>query len=182
VKSRLSIMSAAGFLDLLEVYTERHQTHSSIARRSIKRCGYAWLDALKHRLFSLEPAEPVSRWRAFVAGLWSVALVLALLLAPGCAQLAQQSASPPPTEPAYALLASKYLASVMKDRSAFEEFEISGLRWVHSLKGWSWLACVHFTDHGHVRSYALFIQDDTVVDGRYAVETDACGLPDLHAV
>jgi len=92
-----------------------------------------------------------------VAVLWSAALVLALLLAPGCAQLAQQSASPPSTEPAYALLASKYLASVMKDRSAFEDFEISGLRWVHSLKGWSWLACVHFTDHGHVRSYALFI-------------------------
>jgi hypothetical protein len=131
--------------------------------------------ALKHRLFSLEPAKSVSRWRAFVAGLWSFALVLALLLTPGCAQLAQQSASPPSTEPAYALLASKYLASVMKDRSAFEDFEISGLRWVHSLKGWSWLACVHFTDHGHLRSYALFIQDDAVVDGRYAVETDACG-------
>ena len=60
-------------------------------------------------------------------------------------------------------------------RSAFEDFEISGLRWVHSLKGWSWLACVNFTDHGHVRSYALFIQDDAVIDGRYAVETDACG-------
>jgi hypothetical protein len=22
------------------------------------------------------------------------------------------------------------------------------LRWVHSLKGWSWLTCVHFLDHG----------------------------------
>jgi hypothetical protein len=49
----------------------------------------------------------------------------------------------------------------MTDRSAFEDFEISGPRWVHPLKGWSWLACVHFTDHGHVRSYALFIQNDS---------------------
>jgi hypothetical protein len=131
--------------------------------------------ALKHRLVSLEPAEPVSRWRAFVAGLWSAALALMLLLVSGCAQLAQPSEAPPSTEPPYASIASRYLASVMTDRSAFEDFEISGLRWVHSLKGWSWLACVHFTDHGHVRSYALFIQSEAVIDGRYAVETDACG-------
>jgi hypothetical protein len=131
--------------------------------------------ALKHRPVSLEPAEPVSRWRAFVAGLWSGVLALVLLLVSGCAQLAQPSEAPPSTQPPYALLASRYLASVLADRSAFEDFEISGLRWVHSLKGWSWLACVHFTDHGHVRSYALFIQNDVVIDGRYAVETDSCG-------
>jgi hypothetical protein len=130
--------------------------------------------ALQHRLVGLEPAEPVSRWRAFVAGLWSALLALMLLLVSGCAQLAQPSEAPPSTEPPYALVASRYLASIMTDRSAFEDFEISGLRWVHSLKGWSWLACVHFTDHGHVRSYALFIQNDAVIDGRYAVETDAC--------
>jgi hypothetical protein len=130
--------------------------------------------ALQYRLVGPELAEPVSRWRAFVAGLWSALLALMLLLVSGCAQLAQPSEAPPSTEPPYALVASRYLASVMTDRSAFEDFEISGLRWVHSLKGWSWLACVHFTDHGHVRSYALFIQNDAVIDGRYAVETDAC--------
>ena len=27
---------------------------------------------------------------------------------------------------------------------------------------------------GHLRSYALFIQDSAIADGRYAVETDAC--------
>jgi hypothetical protein len=75
----------------------------------------------------------------------------------------------------YASLTSKYLASVMADRASYEDFEISGLRWVHSFKGWSWLACVHFTDHGHVRTYAIFIQNNAVVDGRYAVQTDACG-------
>jgi hypothetical protein len=131
--------------------------------------------ALKHRLVGLEPSGPVSRWRAFVAGLWSAVLALMLLLISGCTQLAQPSEAQPTTQPPYALVASRYLASVMTDRSAFEDFEISGLRWVHSLKGWSWLACVHFTDHGHVRSYALFIQNDAVIDGRYAVETDACG-------
>jgi len=148
--------------------------------------------ALKHWLLALEPAAPAFRWTAFVAGLWSthptrdtavslwnaawcavLALTLALLL--GCAQLAQPSETAPSVQPPYALLASQYLASVMADRSAYEDFEISGLRWVHSLKGWSWLACVHFADRGHVRTYAVFIQNDAVVDGRYAVETDACG-------
>jgi hypothetical protein len=72
-------------------------------------------------------------------------------------------------------LAAKYLSSAMRDRPSFEGFEISGLRWVHSLKGWSWLACLHFLDRGHLRTYALFIQNDTVVDGRYAVQSDSCG-------
>ena len=62
----------------------------------------------------------------------------------------------------------------MRNRPAFEGFEISGLRWVHSLKGWSWLACVHFLDHGHLRTYALFLQNDVVVEGRYAVQSDSC--------
>jgi hypothetical protein len=62
----------------------------------------------------------------------------------------------------------------MRDRPAFEGFEISGLRWVHSLKGWSWLTCVHFLDHGHLRTYALFMQNDVVVEGRYAVQSDSC--------
>jgi hypothetical protein len=63
----------------------------------------------------------------------------------------------------------------MADRASFENFEISGLRWVHALKGWSWLACVHFVDRGHQRTYALFIQNDAVVDARYAVQADSCG-------
>ena len=112
--------------------------------------------------------------------------VLALIL-PGFAQLAQPSeATPsvqpqlaqpsevPPSVPSYTSLISQSFASV-KDVASYEDFEISGLRWVHSFKGWSWLACVHFTDRGHVRTYAFFIQNNVVVDGRYAVQTDACG-------
>ena len=100
-----------------------------------------------------------------------------LLASPGCTQIAQPSeaAAPPPEQPAYAALAAKYLAATMTDRAAFEGFEISGLRWVHGLKGWSWLACVHFVDHGHLRTYALFMQNDAVIDGRYAVQSDSCG-------
>lgn len=150
--------------------------------------------ASKRQLPTVGPPEPISRWTAFVAGLWSpsrpmrevafsrlwnatrrAVLALMLVLLPACAQLAQPTEAPPSTQPPYASLVSQYLASILADRASYEDFEISGLRWTHSFKGWSWLACVHFTDHGHVRTYAVFIQNDVVVDGRYAVETDACG-------
>jgi hypothetical protein len=127
-----------------------------------------------------------------MAGLWSgrqpgkfrtalrratarAALALSLVILPGCSELAQpRAAGPPSAEPPYVSLAAKYLQSVLKDRALYDAFEISGLRWVDSIKGWSWLACVHFRDRGHLRNYALFIQDNAVVDARYAVETDAC--------
>jgi hypothetical protein len=102
--------------------------------------------------------------------------MLVLLGATACSELAQssQAASAPPTQPPYVSLTAQYLLSTLKDRFAYDGFAISGLRWVPSLKGWAWLACVHFQDHGHLRSYAIFIQGNAVVDGRYAVETDAC--------
>jgi hypothetical protein len=102
---------------------------------------------------------------------------LMLLASSACTQIAQPSeaATPPAEQPAYAAIAAKYFSSTMTDRASFENFEISGLRWVHGLKGWSWLACVHFVDRGHLRTYALFIQNDAVIDARYAVQSDSCG-------
>jgi hypothetical protein len=105
------------------------------------------------------------------------ALVMSLVILPGCSELAQPSEAAPPAPPAappYVSLAAKYLLSAFNDRGSYVGFEISSLRWVDSIKGWAWLACVHFQDHGHLRTYALFIQDNAVVDARYAVETDRC--------
>src|ERR1700747_1058839 len=105
-------------------------------------------------------------------------LALILLASPGCTQTAQpgEADAPPAEQSAYASVAAKYFSSTMADRTSFENFEISGLRWVHGLKGWSWLACVYFVDHGHLRTYALFIENEAVIDGRYAVQSDSCGL------
>ncbi len=98
-----------------------------------------------------------------------------LIALPGCSEIAlSNSAMPPGAEPAYVSLAAKYLQSVLSDVRSYDGFEISGLRWVNTVKGWSWLACVRFHDHGHLRIYAIFIQNDVVNDARYAVETDAC--------
>ena len=118
------------------------------------------------------------RFNYFSTGkaVWRTLLALTLLMSPGYAQIAQPSegATPPAEQPAYAALAAKYFSDTMADRLSFENFEISELRWVHGLKGWSWLACVHFVDHGHLRTYALFIQNNAVIDARYAVQSDSC--------
>lgn len=108
---------------------------------------------------------------------WRPVLILLSLALAGCSELAQSNdTSLPGNEPAYASLASKHLQAVLKDRATYDGFEISNARWVHSLRGWTWLTCVHFRDHGHLRSYAIFIQDNAVVEGRFAVETDACEI------
>lgn len=114
--------------------------------------------------------------RALRRALAGVALTSTLVILPGCSELARPSeaAAPPPVPPSYVSLAANYLQAALKDRAAYEDFRISSLRWVDSLKGWAWLACVHFADHGHLRTYALFFQDNAVVDARYAVETDRC--------
>jgi hypothetical protein len=77
-------------------------------------------------------------------------------------------------DPSYAKLVAKHLKS-FKDYASYSAFEISDFRWVQSVKGWSWLTCIRFQDHGRVRTYALFLKGDAVIDGRYAVETDGCG-------
>jgi hypothetical protein len=102
-------------------------------------------------------------------------LALAFVLLPACSELAQPSGvMPSGAEPPYVSIVASHFRSAFADRFSLAEFEISGLRWVHSIKGWSWLACVHFQDRGHRRTYALFIQGEAVVDARYAVATDSC--------
>jgi hypothetical protein len=148
--------------------------------------------ALAYAYSAIRRLVPACKWPAFVAALWSSykcrsvwtglrrrarrgALALALVGLTGCSELARSSETVPTgSEPPYGALAAKYLQSTLVNRMTYDSFEISGVRWVDSIRGWSWLTCVHFQDHGHLRTYALFIQNNIVIDGRYAVETDAC--------
>jgi len=116
--------------------------------------------------------NPRAVWRR---GIRRVVLAGALVMLGGCSDLARPSeAMTPSAQPPYVALAANYLRSVLKDRTPYDDFQISGLRWVAAIKGWSWLACVHFRDRGQLRTYAIFIQGNAVIDARYAVETDAC--------
>jgi hypothetical protein len=104
-----------------------------------------------------------------------LALGVALVTMAGCSKIALPDSAPPMApQPPYVSLAAKYLQSALKDVRAYDGFEISPLRWVNTMKGWTWLACVRFHERGHTRIYAIFIQGDVVSDARYAVETDTC--------
>jgi hypothetical protein len=103
------------------------------------------------------------------------ALLMTLVLA-GCSDLAAPMEEMPTAgaDPTYNKTIADWLKSKFKDPKVYQGFEISGYRWVHSLKGWSWLACVRFQDHDHPRTYVFFIKDGGIIDNRYAVQTDAC--------
>lgn len=117
--------------------------------------------------------------RKRTATVWQVAragLLLTLLLLSACGDLALPNDEMPTAgaDPSYFNVVAYYLKNTLKDQAYYDAFEISAFRWVHSLKGWSWLTCVRFQDRGHPRTYAVFVRDGKVVDGRYAVQTDAC--------
>jgi len=104
------------------------------------------------------------------------ALLLLLVLA-GCSALSQPKEDTPASgpDPAYTELVAGHLKSSFAEYASYDAFEISDFRWVHSIKGWSWLVCVRFQNKGRRLTYALFIKQKEVIDSRYAVETDGCG-------
>ncbi len=52
--------------------------------------------------------------------------------------------------------------------------EISGVRMVDHLKGAAWLTCLKLDAHGKPQVYAIFIQDNKIVDQRAGVVIDQC--------
>jgi hypothetical protein len=111
------------------------------------------------------------------------AVLAALVILPACSHVATpQEAMPtsaadpatPGPDPDYGKLIAARLKDSFKTLSSYDAMEISPPRWVQSNKGWSWLACVHFQDRGHRRTYAVFFNESEVVDGRYAIGTDDC--------
>ena len=106
----------------------------------------------------------------------AAALLLTVALLPGCSDVALPSEEMPASGPdlSYNKLVANYLKNNFKNRATYDAFAISAFRWVHSLNGWAWMTCVRFEDNGHPRTYAVFIKDGKVIDGRYAVQTDAC--------
>jgi hypothetical protein len=106
------------------------------------------------------------------------ALLLLVTLLPGCSNVALVDEMPAsePDYPGYNNLVAEHIKETFKNRTSYDAFAISALRWIHSFKGWAWMTCVRFEDNGHPRTYAVFIKDGQVSDSRYAVQTDACNI------
>ncbi len=96
----------------------------------------------------------------------------------GCAGLAAGNSEMPLAgpDPSYREAVASHLKRVLKNYALYDSFEISNPRWVHSIKGWTWLTCVRFRDQGRVRNYALFLDGNSIVDDRFAVLADDCDL------
>ena len=77
-------------------------------------------------------------------------------------------------DPSYRTLVAGQIKSTFKDYPSYTGYEVSEARWVRSVSGWGWLACVRYEDQGHRRIYAIYIKDRSVVDSHFAVQTDAC--------
>jgi len=104
------------------------------------------------------------------------AALLLLVILPGCSgvPLVDEMPGSEPDLPGYNKLVANHLKATFKNLASYDAFAISTFRRVHSFKGWVWMTCVRFEDKGHPRTYAFFIKDGTVIDSRYAVQTDAC--------
>jgi hypothetical protein len=104
------------------------------------------------------------------------AVLLAPLFLLGCSALSLSKEDAPVSGPdsAYSTLVADHIKASFKDYASYDAFEISDFRWVHSVKGWSWLTCVRFKNKERQLSYALFIKDKQIVEYRYAVVTDGC--------
>jgi hypothetical protein len=54
------------------------------------------------------------------------------------------------------------------------DVEISGVRMVDHLKGAAWLTCLKLDARGAPNYYAIFMQDDKIIDSRAGVVLDQC--------
>jgi hypothetical protein len=119
-----------------------------------------------------------TKWRqtAPMAGhrISKTAVLLAASLATArCSTLPRENSAQRPPPANYAVLLSNVLKN-FKGFSGYNNFAISGLRWVHATSGWNWLVCVRYDDHGRQLYYAFFLNDNAIVAQRYDVRTDQC--------
>jgi hypothetical protein len=116
---------------------------------------------------------PFIRERAFLAAIVAVAALLA-----GCSmsELVQDLATPAAdlSQPDHRRVVANNIQTVLPNQKNLGEVEISGLRRVDHLKGPAWLTCLKLDAQGTPQHYAIFIQDNKIVDTRAGVVIDQC--------
>lgn len=115
-------------------------------------------------------------WQRLGAMTWATriaAVAGATIMLAQCAAVPVENAAQPSPPTDYGKLVADALKK-FKDFSAYSDFQISGLRWVHTTTGWNWLACVRYNDRGRRTFYAFFLNETAIVTARYDVRTDQC--------
>ncbi len=106
-------------------------------------------------------------------------VLAAALILSGCSasELAQNwPGGPVPdlSQPNYRRIVSDNIRAIFPKATPPGDLEISGIRMVDHLKGPAWLTCLKIDARGHPQLYAIFIQNDRVIDSRASVVMDQC--------
>ncbi len=104
-------------------------------------------------------------------------LALCMILAGCTATELTQNWPPPPvpdlSQPNYRRIVAENIKKIFPNPPQ-GDLEISGLRPVDHIKGPAWLTCLRVDPGGNPQQYAVFIQNDAVIDWRVAVVVDQC--------
>jgi hypothetical protein len=105
-------------------------------------------------------------------------LALALMLG-GCSasEIVQGWTMPPVADlarPDYRRIIAENFRSMFPDPASLGELEISGARQVDHWKGAAWIVCLKVDAHGTPQLYAIFIQDNKIIDQRGGIVIDQC--------
>src|SRR5215470_10262268 len=105
-------------------------------------------------------------------------LALAVTLG-GCSASEMVQNLPPATaldlqQPNYRRVVADNVRAVIPNVGSGGDLEISGVRLVAHLKGPAWLTCLKVDAHGKPQNYALFIQNDKIIDSRIGIVLDQC--------
>jgi hypothetical protein len=104
-------------------------------------------------------------------------LVLAMALGGCTAKELVQNWSPPPatdlSQPNYHRIVAMSIKRMFPNPPE-GDLEVSGLRPFDHIKGPAWMTCLRVDPGGNPQQYAVFIQNDAVIDWRLAVVVDQC--------
>ena len=109
------------------------------------------------------------------------AYVLAVALAVGgCSgseivqNWAPPASAPELAQPNHRRIVADNIKVIFPDQTLLGDVEISGVRPVDHLKGPAWVTCLKVVVRGIPQHYAVFIQDDKVIDSRGGIVIDHC--------
>jgi len=78
------------------------------------------------------------------------------------------------SQPNYRRIVADNIKTVFPNQTSLGTLEISGVRPVDHLKGPAWLTCLKLDAHGNPQHYAIFIQNDKIIDTRVGILLDQC--------
>ena len=131
--------------------------------------------SLKQGLPDLIPKQRSDGVAIFKRGNFAASLLLPLLLL-GCSAISSSAEDAPASGPdaSYNTMVANLIKDSFKEYASYQDFEISAYRWVHSLRGWTWLTCVRYRDKDRQLTYAVYIKAQKITASRYAIQSDAC--------